>query len=150
MLRPYGRGVRAICLFAAVVLEGELYLGAVGDDCAFFELHVELDDLGYAEVTEAAGRHLYRGCRGGFPGFGAGADEFDDLVDALGHWGLLRYCGWLIRRDCTLFEAGCLCRGAGARGGSCPAPGCPSGRCSSFVTSRCSSCPTPTPNRNTR
>src|SRR5438132_12469837 len=76
-------------LFAAVVLEGELHLGAVGDDRAFFELHVELDDLGDAEVTQAGGGHLDggRGCC--FPGLAARADEFDDLVNALGHWGLL-------------------------------------------------------------
>src|SRR2546425_4404657 len=87
MLRPYGRGVRAICLFAAVVLEGQLHLRAVGDDGAFFELHVELDDFGDAEVAKACGGHLYGGSRRFLPGFGGGADEFDGLLNALWHWG---------------------------------------------------------------
>src|SRR5439155_11680181 len=49
----------------------------------------ELDDFGDAEVAKASGGHLYCGRSGGLPGFAAGADEFDNLVDALGHWGLL-------------------------------------------------------------
>src|SRR5207237_4356266 len=94
---PTEDGCSVCPLFAAVVLEGELHLRAVGDDRAFLELHVQLDDLGDAEVTQAGGGHLDGGRGGCFPGLAARANEFDDLVDALGHWGLLLLCGWIRR-----------------------------------------------------
>src|SRR3990172_11549745 len=96
-------------LFAAVVLEGELYLGAVGTDVSFFQLHVELDNLGDAQVTQAGGSHRHGRCGRLLPGIGARADEFDDLVDALCHDDLLG--GELLRERLELY---CI-RAYGAR-----------------------------------
>src|SRR5439155_12722856 len=68
-----------------LVLEGHLHLGAVGEHLAIFELHVELGHLGDAEVAQRPRGALDRGPGSLLPGFGAGSDQLDDLVDALRH-----------------------------------------------------------------
>src|SRR5688572_19966800 len=76
---------------AAFVLEGELQLGAVGRDFAFFDHQVLLDDLGNTQVAQRLRCTIdCRLCRL-FPGFAAGAYELDHLVDALRHGGLPRH-----------------------------------------------------------
>src|SRR5205807_765974 len=76
---------RAGYLLAALELEGHLDLGAVRLDLAVLHLHVLLHHLGDAQIPEALrGLTHGRGC-GLLPGFRAGPDQLDDLVDALGH-----------------------------------------------------------------
>src|SRR6478752_10759114 len=69
-------------------LERDVQLGAVGLDLALgVKLQIELDDLGDTEVAQGfSGAADRRGC-GLLPGFLAGADQLDDLVDALRHVG---------------------------------------------------------------
>src|SRR5881398_3150368 len=82
--RP-GPAERAGYLLSALELEGHLDLGAVRLDLAVLHLHVLLHHLGDAQIPEALrGLTHGRGC-GLLPGFRAGPDQLDDLVDALGH-----------------------------------------------------------------
>ena len=87
LLEGYSIVGRLGSVFLAV-LEGDLDLGAVGAHLTVFQLHVELDDLGDAQVLQGTRGRLDG--RGGslFPGFCAGADQLDDLVDAF-HFCLL-------------------------------------------------------------
>src|ERR1700742_4507306 len=67
-------------------LEGHVELGAIGLDLALgVELHVELDDFRDAEIAQRLRGALDRDGRGLLPGSLAGADQFDDLVDAVRH-----------------------------------------------------------------
>src|SRR4051812_41318214 len=70
---------------AAFVLERQLHLGPVGRDLALLDDHVLLDHLRHAQVAQRLGGAFDRGLGGLLPGFAAGADQFDDFVDALGH-----------------------------------------------------------------
>src|SRR5262245_47596873 len=70
-----------------LVLERDLDLRAVGDGLAFLDLHVELLDLGDAQIAERAPGALDGGGRRLLPRLRAGSDELDDLVHALGHGG---------------------------------------------------------------
>src|SRR6476646_8655466 len=67
------------------VLERHLHLGPIALDLAVLELHVELADLGDAQVAQGLGRSLDRRGRGFLPGLTAGANQLDHLIDALGH-----------------------------------------------------------------
>src|ERR671912_1241892 len=49
---PRSRTTSALASAAAFVLEGELQLGAVGRDLAFFDDQVLLDDLGDTQVAQ--------------------------------------------------------------------------------------------------
>src|SRR6187399_1048005 len=67
-------------------LERDVHLGAVRLDLALgVELQIELDDLGDTEVAQGFSGAADRRGRGLFPGFLAGADQLDDLIDALRH-----------------------------------------------------------------
>src|SRR5205814_409651 len=70
---------------AAFVLERELHLGAVGRDLALLDHHVLLDDLGDAQVAQRLRGAIDCRLGGLLPGIGAGADQLDHFVDALGH-----------------------------------------------------------------
>src|SRR5262249_20916365 len=72
-----------------LVLKGNFQLGAIGDDLPKLNLHVLLHHLRDTQVAQGLGGSL-DGSSGGFlPGFGAGSDQFDHFVDALGHCLLL-------------------------------------------------------------
>src|SRR3990167_2880102 len=73
---------------AAAIFEGELHLGAIGGDLALFDDEILLDDLGDAQVTQRLRRPLDRHLGRLLPGFAAGADQLDDLVDAIDHLSL--------------------------------------------------------------
>src|SRR5207244_10805735 len=66
-------------------VDRELRLAAVGPRLAALELEVELGDLGDPQLTEGLRRKGNRGRGRLLPRLGAGANELDDLVDALGH-----------------------------------------------------------------
>src|SRR3954451_23627151 len=65
--------------------ERHLDLGPVGVDLAVGDLHVEFDDFGDAKVSQTLRSAFDSGARGFFPGIGAGADQFNDLVNTLRH-----------------------------------------------------------------
>jgi hypothetical protein len=71
----------------ALELERHINLGAIG---LYFslgvQLHIEFDDLCDAEFSERFCGLLDRVGGGLFPGFVAGTDQFNDLVDALRHF----------------------------------------------------------------
>src|SRR5258706_7481441 len=71
----------------ALELERHINLGAIG---LYFslgvQLHIEFDDLCDAEFSERFCGSLDRVGGGLFPGFVAGTDQFNDLVDALRHF----------------------------------------------------------------
>src|SRR5207245_1980472 len=67
------------------VLEGELHLGAVREHLAVLEVHVERRDLGDAQIAQRLRRLVDGRLRRLLPRVGAGADQLDDLVDALRH-----------------------------------------------------------------
>src|SRR5882757_9587208 len=71
----------------ALELERHIHLGAIG---LYFslgvQLHNEFDDLCDAEFSERFCGLLDRVGGGLFPGFVAGTDQFNDLVDAVGHF----------------------------------------------------------------
>src|SRR5207302_1170295 len=56
----------------------------VGSDLAV-DLHVQRLDLRDAQVAQGLGGAIDGGAGGLLPRLGAGADDLDDLVDALGH-----------------------------------------------------------------
>src|SRR3954447_24373463 len=71
---------------AALELERDLDLGAIGFDPAFgVELHIELHDFGDAKVAKRLAGAVDRHLGGLFPGILAGADQLDDLVNAISH-----------------------------------------------------------------
>src|SRR5258708_35116169 len=71
---------------SAFEFERDVELGAVGFDLALgIQLQIELDDFGDAKIAERFSGSA-DGRRGRlFPGILAGADQLNDLVDALSH-----------------------------------------------------------------
>jgi hypothetical protein len=70
----------------ALELEGDVKFGTIGFDFSLgVQLHIEFDDLCNSKVSE--GFCCLLNCVGGglFPGCVAGADQFNDLIDALRH-----------------------------------------------------------------
>src|SRR4029077_14072572 len=67
------------------IFEGELDLGPVDFDLAVVDAHVELADLSNAQVAQRFPGPLDCGSLSLLPGFGAGSDQLDDLVNGLGH-----------------------------------------------------------------
>src|SRR5512136_1206366 len=84
-----GGPVRLSSIVWLLILERDLDLDPVGAHFAVFDLHIELGDLGDAEVAQGFRRSLDGGCGGLFPRLGAGSDQLDDFIDALGHVALL-------------------------------------------------------------
>src|SRR4029079_5427181 len=70
---------------AALIFEGDLELGSVGLDLAVGDDQVLLDDLAHTQLPQMLAGKLDRVLGGFFPGFRAGADHFDNFVDALWH-----------------------------------------------------------------
>src|SRR6195952_6006864 len=71
---------------APLELERDLDLGAIGFDPALgVELHIELHDFGDAQFAQRFAGAVDRYLGGFFPGILAGADQFDDLVNAISH-----------------------------------------------------------------
>src|SRR4051794_26013033 len=71
---------------AALELERDLDLGAIGFDPAFgIQLHIELHDFGDAKVAKRLAGAVDCHFGGLFPGILAGADQLDDLVNAISH-----------------------------------------------------------------
>src|SRR5436305_1010266 len=66
-------------------LERDLELRAVRLDLAVLDLHVELRDLGNAEIAQRLAGAGHRGCGCLLPRFAARADQLDDFVDAFAH-----------------------------------------------------------------
>src|SRR5207245_1985286 len=67
-----------------LVLEGDVEAGAVERDLAVFDRHVQLDDLGDAQVADRAPGREYGRPRGRLPGLGADPDDLGDSIDAVG------------------------------------------------------------------
>src|SRR4051812_17516936 len=77
---------RGSLISGALELERHAELGAVGLYLSLgVQLHVELDDLRDAQFSQRFPGLLDRVGGGLFPGVAAGADQFNDLVDALRH-----------------------------------------------------------------
>ncbi len=70
----------------AVIFERDLHLGPVGLHFAFGKLNVELHNLGNAQIAQTFRGFVDRGVSRLFPRLGAGSHEFDDFVDAFGHF----------------------------------------------------------------
>jgi hypothetical protein len=68
----------------AFVFEGDFDLGAVELDLAVAENHVLRYDLRYAQLAQMFSGLLDHVLGSVFPAFGAGADEFDNVVSAIG------------------------------------------------------------------
>ncbi|SIT59060.1 hypothetical protein BQ8794_630001 [Mesorhizobium prunaredense] len=75
----------AVSLRFVLVFEGYADLGAVGLDLPVLDLEVEFHYLGDAQVTQATRGAFHSGARSVVPGFGARANQFDNLVDAIRH-----------------------------------------------------------------
>src|SRR3979409_1212171 len=70
----------------ALEFEGDVELGAVGFDLALgVQLQIELDDFGDPKIAQRFSGPVDRRRGRLFPGILAGADQLDDLVDALSH-----------------------------------------------------------------
>ena len=67
-------------LLLAFVFKGHLDLRPVGLDLAFSDLHVEFDNFGDAKVSQTLRSTFYSCACSLFPGVGAGADQFDNLI----------------------------------------------------------------------
>ena len=78
-------------LVALLILERQAYSGAVAHYHAFFDFQIEFCDFGDAQVLESFRCGLHGVLGRVLPRLGAGPDQFDDFVDALGHAVLL--CG---------------------------------------------------------
>ena len=76
-------------LLLAFVFKGHLDLRPVGLDLAFSDLHVEFDNFCDAKVSQTLRSTFYSCACSLFPGVGAGADQFDNLINAISH-GFLR------------------------------------------------------------
>ena len=76
-------------LMLAFVFKGHLDLRPVGLDLAFSDLHVEFDNFCDAKVSQTLRSTFYSCACSLFPGVGAGADQFDNLINAISH-GFLR------------------------------------------------------------
>ena len=72
-------------LLFALILEGYPYFGAVAADLTILDLHIQLLDLGDAQVTKALRGHVDGGGGGLLPRLRAGPYQRDDFVDALCH-----------------------------------------------------------------
>src|SRR6476659_2995764 len=68
----------------AFVFEGDLDLGAVKLNLAVADSHVLRHDLRYAKLAQMFSGLLNHVLGSVFPAFGASADEFDNVVNALG------------------------------------------------------------------
>src|SRR6476660_5803670 len=68
----------------AFVFEGDLDLGAVKLNLAVADSHVLRHDLRYAQLAQMFSGLLNHVLGSAFPAFGASADEFDNVVNALG------------------------------------------------------------------
>src|SRR6476469_1776753 len=68
----------------AFVFEGDLDLGAVKLNLAVADSHVLRHDLRYAQLAQMFSGLLNHVLGSVFPAFGASADEFDNVVNALG------------------------------------------------------------------
>src|SRR6266542_4492410 len=68
-----------------LVLEGDLHPGAVGAHGAVLDRHVELHDLGHAQVTQGLRSALDGVGRRLLPGLRAGSHDLADRVDAVRH-----------------------------------------------------------------
>src|SRR6478672_9985336 len=66
------------------VFEGNFDLGAVELNLAVTENHVLRHDFRYAQLAKMLSGLLYHVLGGVFPALGAGADEFDNVINALG------------------------------------------------------------------
>ena len=83
MLRFARNDGSRLCLI--LELERDVHLGTVRLDLALgVQLQIELDDLGDTEVAQGFSGAADRRGGGLLPGFLAGADQLDDLVDASG------------------------------------------------------------------
>src|SRR6266511_11875 len=78
-------------------LERDLDPCPVGPHLPVLDRHVELDDLGDAEIPQGLGRRLDGHGRRPFPRLAAGPDDLGDPVDAVGHGFPLRFLGYLPR-----------------------------------------------------
>src|SRR5712692_8818285 len=65
--------------------ERHLDLGPVRFDLAVGDLQVEFDDFGDAKVSQALRSAFDSSARGFFPGLGAGAHQFNNLVNTVSH-----------------------------------------------------------------
>jgi len=72
----------------AFELEGYLELGPISLHLAIFDHKVLRDHFGDAQIPQRLGRAVDSRRGRLFPGFRAGADQFDDFIDAFGHAGL--------------------------------------------------------------
>src|SRR3989454_3149671 len=68
---------------SSLVLERNLYAGAIGHDLPVLDLHVELPHLGDPEVAERLRGGFHRILRRVLPRGPAGPDDVDDTVHAL-------------------------------------------------------------------
>ena len=74
----------ACSLAMALVFEGDFDLGAIELNLAVAQNHVLRHDFRYAQLAQMFSCLLDHVLGGVFPAFGAGADEFDNVVNALG------------------------------------------------------------------
>jgi hypothetical protein len=77
-------GVESAPVYLSLILEGQGHSGAVSDDFAVFDFHVELADFGNAQVAQRPGGGLHRALRRVLPGYFAAADYLDYLVNSFG------------------------------------------------------------------
>src|ERR1700730_1355008 len=72
-------------LLLAFVFERNLALRPVGLDLAICDLHVEFDNFSNAKISQTLRSAFYSNACSLFPGFGAGADQFDKFINAISH-----------------------------------------------------------------
>src|SRR5687767_2231368 len=85
---------------AVLVLEGDFHLRAVRFHLAIVELQIQLGDLGNAQIAQGLAGATDGRSSSFLPRLRAGANELDDLIDALSHDRVLRVCGGA-RADCA-------------------------------------------------
>ena len=88
LVSAYLRGRLASLIF---IFEGNLQLRAVGFNFPVGDHQIELCHLGNPEIAQSSGGSFNRSCGSLLPRFWAGPYEFDDFVDAFGHYRLLVY-----------------------------------------------------------
>src|SRR5438270_413873 len=81
-----GRWSAGDLLLAAVVFERDVDACSIGGDLAILDGHVELVDLGHAQVADGLCGCFDGVSSSGFPVFGAGPNYLSDAIDAIGHW----------------------------------------------------------------
>src|SRR5262249_2742139 len=82
---PRTRGRTTTARRSILVLEGELHLRPVGEDLPVLQVHIELRDLGDAQIAKRLRRLVDRRLGRLLPRISARPDELDDLVHALRH-----------------------------------------------------------------